>query len=230
METRTVQTLETITDNLWSARAPQSFLGLHVGTQMTVLRLSNGGLLLHSPIAISPELQQQIDALGPVRHIVCPNLFHHLYGGDAKQRWPQALLHGPAKLQEKRTDLRFDATLSETPHPDWGTDLHCITIDGSMLNETVLFHGASGTLISADLVENFSHHDHWPTRWYLKIGGIYGRASWHRLMRFVYLGRRKARASIDRILALPIERVMVAHGDNITHDAKRVLREGLRWL
>jgi hypothetical protein len=229
-EPDTVQTLEPIADNLWTARAPQTFFGLHIGTQMTVVRLSGDGLLLHSPIAISPGLQQQIDALGPVRHIVCPNLFHHLYGGDAKQRWPQALLHGPEKLQRKRKDLRFDATLSEAPHPDWQGDLQCIHIGGSLLDETVLYHVPSRTLITVDLVENFSHHDHGPTRLYLKLGGIYGRVSWHRLLRLVYVGRRRARADVDRILALPFERVLVAHGDNIEHDAKRVIRDGLSWL
>jgi hypothetical protein len=143
---------------------------------------------------------------------------------------PQALLHGPEKLQRKRKDLHFDAVFGEAPHPDWANDLTGIPIDGSLLGETVLYHKASKTLITVDLVENFSHHDHAPTRWYLKLGGIYGRVGWHPFLRATYLNRRKARASMARILALPFERVLVAHGDNIEHDAHRVIRDGLRWL
>jgi hypothetical protein len=223
-------TLKSIDDGLWAVRAAQNFIGLHVGTQMTIVKLSGGGLLLHSPVAITPELKAQIDALGAVRHIICPNLFHHLHAGSALAAWPQAKLHGPEALQRKRKDLRFDAVFGETPHPDWADDLTGITIDGSLLGETVLYHKATRTLITVDLVENFSHHDHAITRWYLKLGGIYGRAGWHRLLRMTYFNRRKARASMQRILALPFERVLVAHGDNIERDAGRVIREGLRWL
>jgi hypothetical protein len=219
-----------IVDNIWTVRAPQTFVGLHVGTQMTLVKLSGGGLLLHSPIPITPELKVQIDAIGPVTHIICPNLFHHLHAGSALVAWPQAKLHGPEKLQRKRKDLRFDAVFGEAPHPDWANDLTGITIDGSLLGETVLYHKASKTLITVDLVENISHCSHTPTRWYLKLGGIYGRAGWHPLLRATYLNRRKARASMQRILALPFERVLVAHGDNIDADAHRVIRDGLRWL
>lgn len=219
-----------IVDNIWTVRAAQSFIGLHVGTQMSIVKLSGGGLLLHSPIAITPELKAQIDVLGPVAHIICPNLFHHLHAGSALAAWPQAKLHGPAALQRKRKDLHFDAVFGEAPHPDWAEDLVAITIDGSLLGETVLYHKATKTLITVDLVENFSHCEHTPTRWYLKLGGIYGRAGWHPLLRMIYLNRRKARVSMQRILALPFERVLVAHGDNIEHDAHRVIRDGLRWL
>jgi hypothetical protein len=226
-----VERLQSVAEGLWAVRAPQQFMGMHVGTQMTIVRLSGGGLLLHSPIPITPELKVQIDAIGPVRHIICPNLFHHLHAGSALAAWPQALLHGPEKLQRKRKDLRFDAVFSEAPHPDWANDLTGITIDGSLLGETVLYHKASKTLITVDLVENFSHHDHVPTRWYLKLGGIYGRVGWHRLLRAVYVNRRKARASMQRILALDFERVLVAHGDhNIERDARRVIEGGLGWM
>ncbi len=226
-----VNALQAVAEGLWCVRADQAFLGFRVGTQMTILKLSGGGLLLHSPIAITPELRAQIDALGPVQHIVCPNLFHHLHAGGARELWPQALLHGPAALQAKRSDLHFDAVFSEQLHPDWAQDLVAITIEGSMLGETVLFHPVSKTLITVDLVENFSHCDHAPTRWYLKLGGIYGRVGWHRLLQLVYRNKSKARASVDRILALPFERVLVAHGNrNIEHDARNALREGLRWL
>ncbi len=225
-----VHELRPVAENIWCARAEQSFIGLHVGTQMTVVRLSGGGLLLHSPVPITPALKQQVDALGPVQHVVCPAMFHHMHAASAMQAWPEAQLHGSLALQRKRKDLRFDAVLTEQPHPDWAEDLVAITIEGSLLGETVFFHAASQTLITVDLVENFSRCDHAPTRWYLKLGGIYGRPGWHPLLRLTYLNRKKARASMERILALPFVRVLVAHGDDITENAHQILRSGLRWL
>jgi len=222
--------LQAVTDGIWCVSSHQSFFGIHVGTRMCVVRLRNGSLLLHSPVAIAPPLLAEIDALGPVRHIVCPNLYHHLYAGEAVAAWPQALLHGPASLQRKRKDLRFGATLTETPHADWADELQLIHIDGCLLDETVFYHPATRTLIASDLVENFSHADHLPTRWYLKIGGIFGHVGWHRLMRVVYRDRKAARASVERILALPFERVVLAHGDVLTQRAREQVRQGLAWL
>lgn len=222
--------LQPVTEGIWCVSSHQTFFGIHVGTRMSVLRLRDGSLLLHSPVPIIPALRAEIDALGPVRHIVCPNPYHHLYAGEAVAAWPQALLHGPASLQRKRRDLRFGATLTETPHPDWAGELQLIHIDGCLLDETVFYHPATRTLIASDLVENFHHADHAPTRWYLKFGGIFGKPGWHRLMRVVYRDRKAARASIERILALPFERVVLAHGELLTQRAREQVREGLAWL
>jgi hypothetical protein len=222
--------LTQIDENLWISSIPHRFVGLHIGTRMTVVRLSSGELLLHSPIALSAELRRAIDALGPVKHIVCPNLFHHSYAGEVLRAYPSALLYGPAKLQKKRPDLKFAATLSDAPPAAWNGELLPTTIEGSMMAETVLYHVPSRTLISSDLVENFRDNAHAFTRWYLKAGGILGKVGWHPLLRMVYVNRRKARASLEKILALPFERVIVAHGDIITTDAKDTLRQGMSWL
>jgi hypothetical protein len=222
--------LRAVAPNVWVAEIPHRFVGLHIGTRMTVVRLSNGTLLLHSPIAMTPALVSAIRALGEVSHIVCPNLFHHVYAGEAVRAFPGAALHGPAQLHRKRRDLAFASALSESPHPDWATDLEAITIEGSLLRETVFFHRASRTLISADLVENFAHMEHGFTRFYLKAGGVLGRPGWHPLLRPLYYRRKAARAAIERILALPIETAIVSHGDVLTRDPVGSLRAGLAWL
>ena len=147
--------LQPLADAIWHVAVPHAFMGLHVGTRMTVVKLSTGGLLLHSPVPVDEDLAAELAALGEVKHIVCPNLFHHVFAAEVKQRYPEALLHGPAKLAGKRKDLTLDATLSETPHPDWGDDFELVFIEGSMLQETVFYHRASRTLIAADLIENF---------------------------------------------------------------------------
>jgi hypothetical protein len=223
-------TLPPFAQNIWTALAPHSFIGLHMGTRMTVVRLSSGELLLHSPIPLNGELRAAIDALGPVAHIVCPNLFHHMYAADAVAAYPQAMLHGPAALQRKRKDLRFGAVLTNQPHPDWYGDLELLTIEGCMLGETIFYHRASRTLIACDLVENFHQSPHWLTRNYLRLGGILGRAGWHPLLRIVYRDRRRARACVDRVLAWPFERVALAHGELLTENAHAAVREGLAWL
>jgi hypothetical protein len=222
--------LEKLADNLWVVSSNHAFLALHVGTRMTVVRLANGGLWLHSPVAMSAELRQELDALGPVQHIVCPNLYHHVYAGEAAAAYPQAMLHGPHALRRKRKDLPFANDLSDTPHPDWAGELAPLSIGGCMLQETVFFHAPSRTLITSDLVENFTSSPHWLTRMYLRVCGMEGKITWGGPYRLLYRDRKSARACIDRLLAWPFERVVVAHGDLILHNAHESIERGMAWL
>ncbi len=50
-------------------------------TRMTVVCLSNGDLLLHSPIKFDEQLANQLLGLGVVRHLVSPNQFHYAHIG-----------------------------------------------------------------------------------------------------------------------------------------------------
>ncbi|MDJ0837649.1 MAG: DUF4336 domain-containing protein [Acidobacteriota bacterium] len=218
-------------ENLWTAAAPLKMMGLHLGTRMTVVRLQNGSLLLHSPVSTTPEIKAAVDELGSVSHIVCPNVFHHLYAGDAAAAWPDALLHGPAALERKRRDLKLGATLQEKePHPDWQDALKPLFIGGCMLKETVFLHEPSGTVISSDLLENFQTSSHFFTRCYLKISGVHGKVGWSKLLRWVYRDRAQARADLGRILEWDFDRIILAHGDVIDNDGPNQLRRGMDWL
>lgn len=222
--------LQPIADSIWTTSFAHRWMGLHIGTRMTVIRLSTGGVLLHSPVPIAEQLRGEIDALGPVAHIVCPNLYHHVYAGQAVKTYPKALLHGPSELRHKRKDLVFGADLSHTPHPDWKSDLIPLPIDGCLLRETVFFHPATRTLITCDLVENFESSPHWPTRTYLKLAGIHGHIGWSRLLRFLYRDHNAARASIDRLLEWPFDRVIISHGNIISENARETIRHAFAWL
>src|SRR5262245_59263104 len=88
-------------------------LGARLPLRMTVLRLGDGSLCLHSPVAIDDALATEIAAQGEVRHIVAPNLLHHLFVKAALDRYPRALLHAARGLAEKRPDLRIDHVLGD---------------------------------------------------------------------------------------------------------------------
>ncbi len=222
--------LEAIATNLWTLTTPQNFLLFHVGAKMTVIKLANGSLLLHSPVPIGPQAKAELGELGPVSHIVCPNLYHHLHAGKAVKLYPQAKLHGPAKLRKKRKDLTFDFDLSDTPHADWVEDIDVHCIKGSLLYETVFFHKPSATLISCDLVENFQTSGHWPTLLWLKSGGIHGKVGWHHLLKPLYWDRKAARESIKTILEWPFDRAIISHGRILEDNAHETIRKAFGWL
>ncbi|MCP4006893.1 MAG: DUF4336 domain-containing protein, partial [bacterium] len=76
--------------DLWIADSHLRFIGLEVGARMTVVRLPGPKLLLHSPIAATPDLVREVKALGPVAYIVAPNRLHHLFISEWQRACPDA--------------------------------------------------------------------------------------------------------------------------------------------
>ena len=78
-----LNTLKPVGDDIWTVDGPHiSFYGLPFSTRMTVIRLANGELFIHSPIALTAELKAEVLALGAVRHLVSPNWIHYAYIAD----------------------------------------------------------------------------------------------------------------------------------------------------
>jgi len=220
-------------DGLWTVSDPElTFVGVRMGTRATLLRLPSGGLLVHSPIALTPALKSAVDALGTVEHVVAPNLFHHLHATDWTTAWPGSRLHANPKLARKRKDLPSFRSLSDDPDPDWGGALAPSFFAGfDVLGETAFFHESSGTLISADLVENFQTvPDHWWTRSYLKLAGIHGKPGVSRLIAAMFNDRRAARRSVEALLERGFDRLTVCHGEVVETGASDVFREAYAWL
>jgi hypothetical protein len=63
-------------------------LPLPFTTRMTVGRLSNGDLFLHSPIKFDGGLANKLLGLGAVRHLVSPNQFHYAHIGSGQRHFP----------------------------------------------------------------------------------------------------------------------------------------------
>jgi len=65
--------LDRLDEGLWAVTSPLKVLGLiPMASRMTVVRLHDGGLLVHSPVRLEPKLKAALDALGPVRHVLVP--------------------------------------------------------------------------------------------------------------------------------------------------------------
>jgi hypothetical protein len=201
-------------------------------TRLALIRLSDGGLFVWSPIALSAALKSQVDALGPVRCLVSPNRLHHLFLEEWKLAYPQAKLYASPGLRKKRKDLTFDGELGEGPEPRWAADIDQVPVHGSFLTEVEFFHHASRTAIFTDLLQNLPQD--WMPGWRGVVARLDGVCSPNpgapREWRATFLNRRAARASLKHILAWPIERVLVAHGEPVTTDGAAFVRNAFGWL
>jgi hypothetical protein len=198
---------------------------------MTVMRLADRSLLLHSPVALGTRLRTELDALGPVRYAVAPNRVHHLYAGGVAAAYPEARLWVGPGVERKRPDLVHVAVLGDEAPAEWRGQVHQVFFRGRPYeNEVVFFHVASRTLILCDLAFNFGPGAALPTRWLMRLMRSYGRFGPSTLDPWLIKDRAAARASLERILAWDFDRVIVAHGDVLEHGGHAALSRGYRWL
>ncbi|WP_296616493.1 DUF4336 domain-containing protein [Sphingomonas sp.] len=226
--------LEQFGPSLYLANGPDvSFLGFPYPTRMAVARLSDGTAWIWSPIELTAELADAVQAVGPVCHIVSPNKLHHLFLKQWVERWPEARVFAPPDLARKRPDLRFDGTLGDMPDPRWAADIDQVVFRGSFaMEEVVFFHRASRTAIVCDLIQRFPSSYLTGLKGLLvRLDGLAGdRGSTPRDWRASFLRRGPARAARRTLLDWQPERLLIAHGVCAPADATRIIRDALRWI
>ena len=220
-----------LAEGVWLDTTPMRIVGTTSSVSMAVLRLPSGGLLLYSPLEMKSERRAAVEALGRVEHLVAPNLFHHLSLAEWAAAFPEATVHAAPGLEKKRPDLRIDRTLGDAPDPGLADVITEVPIDGCRLGEVVLFYRPANTLLVADLVHNVGRPSGWWTRAYTKLAGFYDEVALSRVLRWTaFNDRAAARVSIDRVLGLGFERLMVGHGEPIDAGASSAFERAYDWL
>ena len=220
--------------SLYVADGPTvSFYGFPYPTRMAVVRLSDGSTWVWSPVALSDALQDAVDAIGPVRHIVSPNKIHHLFLAEWANRWPEARVYAPPGLMKRKPDLHFDGELGDDPDPAWSSDIDQVIFRGSLaMEEVVFFHRASRTAIICDLIQR--HPDATMTGWkgmLMRLDSLVGEnGSTPREWRASFLRRGQARAARDKVLGWQPEKLLIAHGDCAQTGATSIIDRALRWI
>lgn len=216
-------------EGVWTFAREGKFFGVETGTRMTLVRLSGGGLFVHSPIALDDALRRTVDELGPVRAVVAPSLFHHLHVGSWMSAYPDAFFGACPGLEWKRPDLAFSAVLADEPHALWATDLEQVYLSARRENEVVFFHRASRTMICSDALLNLSQHASPGTRLVARLMGNHSPgAGWPE--RLMIRERSLARRQVDRVLAWDIDRIVLAHGALVESDGRETVRRAYAWL
>jgi hypothetical protein len=220
-------------DSLWIADGDRvRMLGIPFCTRMTVARLADGSLWLHSPVSAHDPLVAEVEALGPVRHVVAPNKFHHLFVADWLERFPYATTWAGPQLAD-RVSLRFDHELGDETEACWAQDLDQLIFCGSkVLDEAVFFHRKSRALIVTDIIQNHEpDSDGWFWRTVKRLNGILAPdggvpKDWQMTVR----DHATARAARDRLLAWDFERLVLAHGRCVEDDAHAFVERAFTWL
>jgi len=209
------------------------FFGIPYPTRMAVVRLSDGSAWVWSPVALTEDLANEVQTVGPVRHIVSPNKIHHLFLKEWADRWPAARVYAPPGLARRKPELHFDAELGDEPDPAWAADIDQVIFRGSLaMEEVAFFHRASRTAIVCDLIQR--HPESTMSGWkgmLMRLDGLVGeRGSTPREWRASFLRRGAARAARQKVVDWNAERLLIAHGECAQTDATALIKVALSWL
>ena len=215
-------------DRLWVLPYPIRFLSETIFAHMSIIRLDDLSLLLHSPAPITPALLDWLSSVGEVKYIVMPNLAHTRYALEAKAAFANARLLGPKRLRSPKPVLdRILDDEYEMPLP--GMLYH--PIQGlPIIDEIAFYHQSSRTLILTDLLLLIR-----AKRFSLKgivsqMLGIYDKASMSRTMKLLIRDQLSFKQSIDVIRQWPFEKIILAHEHCLVDQARHHFDQAFLWL
>mgnify|MGYP000011715725 FL=1 len=227
--------------DIWIFDGPHiKFYGVPFPTRMTVVRLADGGLWVHSPIRMSDKVRKNVDALGEVKHLVAPNWIHYASVGVWGDAYPNAETWGSPgvvdRAQSRGVSIRIDQTFGPSCSPVWADEIEWHHVKGSHTHqEVVFFHRASKTLVLTDLIENFEKQQvpfwMWPL---LRLAGNVdpdGKMPIDMASTF-RKGRAQLKQSVEHMIAWAPEQVIIAHGrwyeKNGVAELRRAFRKALK--
>jgi hypothetical protein len=227
-----------VADGVWVVDSgPMMVLGIAIPIRMTVLRLEDGGLWLHSPTRHTPALAEALQALGPMRHLVSPATAHWVHMPAWQAAFPRALLWAPAGVVERARGqgavLRAAGVLGAEPPADWAGQIAQAEFLGRGFHEIAFHHQASRTLVLTDVVQAMEPRllPWWVGLLVRALGAAGPAGGTPRHVRLVLRPHRaENRRVAERLLALAPERVIFAHGRIFAADGTAMLRRALRWL
>ncbi len=204
--------IEKLSENLW--RIEGTLPNMSLRRVMTVVRLADGRLVVHSPIALDDAGMKELEAWGTPAFIVVPNGFHRLDAPAWKARYPNARVLAP-KGSRKRVEqkLPVDGTVDELP-ADPG--LRVVPLSGINDGEVALVvTSKDGTsVIVTDAVFNMDRGHKFFDRVMMSLMGSGPGPRVTRIFKMIALKDKAAfRADLEKLAATPnLQRFIVAHG------------------
>ena len=219
---------EYIPGRIWLKEYPVHYAAADFYARMTVIRLHDSRILIHSPCKIDHALKNQIAGLGTVHYLLVPGTFHFSHISSAQKAFPEAETFICPGLERKQPKIEFDWILGNRPDPRWEVDLDQVLIRGSkFIQEAILYDKLSKTLILVDLLENFTDSTPGVSRmlkfWFKAVFHMWNNPKPAPEYQIGWNDKAAAKQSLFRILDWPFDRIIISHGDLIEERARETL-------
>ncbi len=228
--------IQTFAPNVFTIDGPTvRDFGVLFSTRMMLVKLTNGSVWVSSPVAVSPETLQHITAMGPVSYLVAATPRHVWRLNAWHSLFPQAQLWMPraSPLTLQKGHLPATGILGNEPPPDWADDFDQLAFKGNpLLEEVVFFHRASRTVILDDLIQIHPPMKGKPlsNATFLLEGVAAPHGGVGLDIRLSFTQRDRARRSLEKLLSWDFDKLIIAHGPCIEHDAKPFVERAFHWL
>lgn len=224
--------LEQVFEDIWWAWGTVRFMpGVLFPRNMTIVR-ERGELTVIHPVVMPEDVQQQIEALGPIKHIVKLGAFHGMDDLAYATRYKPTVWAPPG------CDPVEGLTRDKELVPGGDTPLDGATVfsfDGSKTPEiAMLLPRDGGVLLTCDSVQNWEK-----TTGCTKLGavmarmmGFKGRAvigpGWRRVAE--PKGGKGFGPAFGKLVELPFAHLLSAHGAPIKNTAREDLRAQMKRI
>ena len=194
---------------------------------MSVVRLTDGRLIIYSAIALDEPQMRVLEDFGMPAFLVVPS---HLHRNDAfiwKQRYPRLIVVAPSGARAQVEEV----VPVDTSTPDFRDDTtRFVEVPGMADREGALevCEGGRFTLVLNDIIGNLPKSHGFVLR---ALGFAADRPRVPRMVKRVLVKDAHAlRSQLEAWAEQPIERILVSHGQPILAAAQEVLRDLARSL
>ncbi len=235
-----IDRIKPVAPNVWIVDGPVIRFGMPwpkfpFPTRMTIVRLSDGRLFIHSPTPLTSELEQEVEGLGVPAWIVGPNRIHYWWIPEWHAKFSRAEVYLAPRIEEQAgKHIGGEAsTLERASGYPWDDEIATLPVKGDFMTEIVFFQRATRTLILTDLIENFERAKlSMPMRWITRLAAIQDPdGQMPRDMRATFSKHKvELREAVERMLEWNPERIIIAHGRWYEKNGAAELRRAFRWL
>src|SRR5438445_11451305 len=149
-----------IADDVMLMSFPWRTLGIDFRRNVTLLRLADGRVVVHSTAPFTEQDIAVIKRFGEPGWLVEATLMHDTFAKEGRKALPNIPYLAPDGFA-KASGVQTDSLLP--PPRDWDSEIDVLRIDGVRMNEHALFHRWSRTLVVADLFFSFPEETSgWP--------------------------------------------------------------------
>lgn len=223
--------VERLAENLWWVQGDLPKMTLK--RVMTVARLDDGRLVIHSGIALEDGLMRELEAWGTPAFLLVPNAGHRLDAPAYKRRYPALQVLTPSGARDKVSQVvAVDGTYEDFPARD---DVQLRTLAGIGSSEGVMtVRSRDGvTVVLNDIMFNMDRKRDVLGFFFTTLLGSAPGPRVSRLAKLVFVKDRVAlKREFVTLAELPeLQRVIVAHEKIASgSDARRALELATNYL
>lgn len=198
--------------------------GVYIPLRSVLVTTPSGNILI-SPIEFTGEQLDSIQSQGDVIAIVAPSAFHNNWLVQAKNRFRRAELWGVAGLEKRNPAVHCDKLFTRDAWPYEAELIPLPLAAVEAMNEVVLLHRESKSLIVMDLVFNIKKPKGLLGPLIFRLFDTYKKLAVSKMFAGKITDKAAFKKSIETVLSMDFERLVMAHGEIIASGAKPRLRE-----